>query len=257
MSSSTKTPLSAIVLLVVAVLPLGVHSQDKFPPNVVRDKCFSWFSENVTATLRIYEPDAKKETIPSTPSTTLVLLFDPDKPTNVQTNCDDPSDRSLSLSFADGKGATLDLSLSIHIRDKRHWHLDENKTLITVTTKDHGSTEFNLRKTGVTAGDTFSFSCSKLELMSHRATIKKPRTLTLVISRFQLQPFRLTGKQDRVFEDSFDCATWFTIPVWTGFLVILLFTAILSFGVFALLDIKTPDRFENPKGKTITVSATD
>lgn len=42
-----------------------------------------------------------------------------------------------------------------------------------------------------------------------------------------------------------------------GFLVVLLYLFILAVGIFFLYDIRTNDRFDDPKGKTITVSATD
>lgn len=59
------------------------------------------------------------------------------------------------------------------------------------------------------------------------------------------------------FSESYDCASFFTTVVWMGFLVVLLYLFILAVGIFFLYDIRTNDRFDDPKEKTITVSATD
>jgi hypothetical protein len=244
MKSVIVTPLVLVCLFVAAA--------SAYPETLVQNDCFVWYCENITATVRVYKPDAKKE-IPATPSETIHVLPKV-KPSDVRTQCTDPKSKSLSLTFSSPSNQRIVLKLVVRVRSRHHWQLDESSSRVQV--EDGGKTfDFNVTRSEVSAGDTFSFSCSRLRLKSGRATLKYPQRLDLVISRFQLQPFK--GSEKRVFADSFDCATWFTIPLWTGFLVTLLFTAILSFGVYALLGIKTPDRFENPKGKTITVTATD
>lgn len=41
-----------------------------------------------------------------------------------------------------------------------------------------------------------------------------------------------------------------------GIVVSLLFIVITNIGVYALFSVRTMDRFDDPKGKTITVAAT-
>lgn len=113
-----------------------------------------------------------------------------------------------------------------------------------------------LRDAEITATTGFSFSCSKLRLRSPPATNDTLAQIDLYINRFQIQPFT-TGKPWKIFADSFDCSTWFTISLWVGLFVTILFGGIISLGIFMLFEIKTMDRFENPKGKTITVATGD
>jgi V-type H+-transporting ATPase S1 subunit len=54
-----------------------------------------------------------------------------------------------------------------------------------------------------------------------------------------------------------DCVGFFTVPIWMGVLSSFVLIAILLFGVIMLMDVKTMDRFDDPKGKTITITATD
>jgi len=42
-----------------------------------------------------------------------------------------------------------------------------------------------------------------------------------------------------------------------GIITMLVMLAILLVGIFMLLSINTMDRYDDPKGKTITVTATD
>lgn len=251
MSSLSVPPLFFLLVLVAAVVP-HVRAVG-YPDSLVQTECFNWYSENITAVLRLYRVDDKKQ-LPSTPYDTISIHANL-KPTSKESLCQDPKSKTLKLDFSGSEEQMISLTLVVRVRGKHYWHLDENQTEVVVMAKNKESYTFNFKKTSVTAGDSFSFSCSRLFLKSGKATVTKPQTIELMIGRFQLQPFK--GSAKRVFEDSFDCATWFTIPLWTGFLVTLFFTAILCFGVYALLGIKTPDRFENPKGKTISVTATD
>jgi len=40
-------------------------------------------------------------------------------------------------------------------------------------------------------------------------------------------------------------------------LIGLLIALVLAWAISMLADVRTPDRFDDPKGKTITISATD
>ena len=51
-----------------------------------------------------------------------------------------------------------------------------------------------------------------------------------------------------------DCVGFFTITIWSGILTTFLLIGILSFGIIMLMNISTMDRFDDPKGKTITVN---
>lgn len=54
-----------------------------------------------------------------------------------------------------------------------------------------------------------------------------------------------------------DCVGFTSAPIWAGLFIIFLLLIILATGLSWIMDIRTMDRFDDPKGKTITVSATD
>jgi Vacuolar ATP synthase subunit S1 (ATP6S1) len=71
--------------------------------------------------------------------------------------------------------------------------------------------------------------------------------------KFQVQPYNFKKR----FNDAYDCSHFFTIPIWSGIFTTTILAIILSCGLCMILDIKTNDRFDDPKGKTITVTASD
>ncbi|KAF8794658.1 V-type proton ATPase subunit S1 like protein [Argiope bruennichi] len=95
----------------------------------------------------------------------------------------------------------------------------------------------------------FSFSCGNYVLQNKNMT--EAILVKLTFNRFQVQPFRVKDK----FSESFDCITWFTVPIWMGVFISLILIVIVNVGVYALSSIHTMDRFDDPKGKTITVAA--
>lgn len=94
----------------------------------------------------------------------------------------------------------------------------------------------------------FSFSCGDLVLRARNRSV----SVAIKMNRFQIQPYQV----QEVFSDSFDCVSFFTIPIWMGIFVGLLFIVITNIGVYMLFSVHTMDRFDDPKGKTISVSAT-
>lgn len=228
-----------------------------------KNACIYVYTEKITGKLFIYqekEVDNKK----------VLKLIDTKNitvtPNNAEArnNCPDLKKAKTSGSIvlqpfnneAEDKGFKVEIKLDFDVFRGRYWELTSRSQINVTGSQNH---QFKIHHPEeITAGTTFSFSCQSLNIKSTKAKLNGTRAeLKLSFARFQVQPyetFKQNGKQ-KVFRPSFDCSTWFTVPLWTGFLVVLLFTAILAMGVVALLDIKTMDRFENPKGKTITVAA--
>lgn len=192
---------------------------------------------------------------------TINITIIPDNVKGVTVSCPDlkkpKSTAIMNVPLTDG-GVKVDLKLVLDVYKGRYWELNSQsriKVYGSVVTKD--LTIRNAEE--VTGGTQFSYSCQALCLRSLKPKLNgSDAEVRLTFTRFQIQPYPTFKENGRVkiFHDSFDCSTWFTVPLWTGTLVVLLFTAILAMGVVALLDIKTMDRFENPKGKTITIAAT-
>lgn len=92
----------------------------------------------------------------------------------------------------------------------------------------------------------FSYSCKSFTLHAPEIQDEK-RKITLIFNNLQIQPF-YNGK---VFAESFDCSTLFTLGSWMGLVVMSIFTMVVAGGAYSLLSIKTMDRFDNTKGKSI------
>lgn len=74
-----------------------------------------------------------------------------------------------------------------------------------------------------------------------------------IINDFQVQPY-IDGRR---FGAAYDCVYFFTVPIWSGLFVCTIFTLIMIFGLGMIMDIKTMDRFDDPKGKTITINVAE
>ncbi|KAH8291337.1 hypothetical protein KR054_010808 [Drosophila jambulina] len=109
------------------------------------------------------------------------------------------------------------------------------------------------RSSEVNAPTTFSYSCGNLTLDS---TAVDNMYNTLSFNSLQMQaPFDASYKENFVFGDSWDCVGFVTPGILMGLFVVLLLLIIMFVGVCWMMDINTMDRFDDPKGKTITINA--
>ncbi|KAB7508172.1 V-type proton ATPase subunit S1 [Armadillidium nasatum] len=92
-----------------------------------------------------------------------------------------------------------------------------------------------------------SWACAKkLVFLSSNLTSTDETLVKLTINGVQMEAY--THNRTR-FSDAWDCVGFFTIPIWMGLFAAMLLTLILIFGMLMLVDIKTMDRFDDPKGK--------
>lgn len=71
---------------------------------------------------------------------------------------------------------------------------------------------------------------------------------------FQMEAFfDFSTANNATFSQAWDCVGFFTVPIWVSLLTTLLLVIILSIGLYMLSDIKTMDRFDDPKGQPIMV----
>lgn len=108
----------------------------------------------------------------------------------------------------------------------------------------------------VTAYDGKSFGCVSVVL--RRADSDPLKAIHIVIADIQMQP--LFNAADGIKLDKFsdrwnDCTGFFSAGIWGALFVVILLVSILSVGLTMIMDIKTMDRFDDPKGKTITINA--
>lgn len=110
----------------------------------------------------------------------------------------------------------------------------------------------------ISVNEGFSYYCNTTLTFIYPNPTDFTKSTKLTIVGLQLQPYFSTATEVMsAFGDAFDC-TGFTSPgIWGGIFVVFLFLIIISIGISWMLDINTMDRFDDPKGKTIIVSATD
>jgi len=70
---------------------------------------------------------------------------------------------------------------------------------------------------------------------------------------FQIQPYL----EERRFGPAYDCVYFFTAAIWSGIFVCAILSIIMAFGLVMIIDIKTMDLFDDPKGKTITINTSE
>jgi len=98
-----------------------------------------------------------------------------------------------------------------------------------------------------------SFHCSKFGPM--RAPLKSNNnyTATVVFYKFQMQ---FEGNSTR-FLPSYECVGFFTPGIWMGIFMNLILLAIITWGIYMIMSVKTMDRFDDPKGKPISFGGTE
>jgi hypothetical protein len=104
------------------------------------------------------------------------------------------------------------------------------------------STIFSITGEAPLAPLGFSYRCSN-------KFIYKNGTTHLKLENIQVQPFL---KGDHQFSDAYDCVGFFTAPILSGVFVTFIVMCALSLAITTIIDIKTPNRFENRSGKPLT-----
>lgn len=107
----------------------------------------------------------------------------------------------------------------------------------------------------IAALSNFSWHCSPSLILQTGGAFSP-----LHITGLQLEPvFGAFNASDprTAFSDPWDCVGFTSAGIWGGLFVVLLMLAILSVGISWIMDIRTMDRFDDPKGKTIIVSLTE
>lgn len=101
----------------------------------------------------------------------------------------------------------------------------------------------------VSAYDRKSFGCGHLVLSDAKTQI--------TFENIQIQPLFNPGPEEKLtkFSDTAnDCVGFFSPAILGALFVIFILVMILSCGLTMIMDIRTMDRFDDPKGKTIIVN---
>lgn len=101
-----------------------------------------------------------------------------------------------------------------------------------------------------------SYSCSVKRVLPASNATTSGATMKMVLNGFQYEAFPKSSNPGK-FDGAWDCVGFFTVPVWMSLISVLIFLIVLFWGLWMLADVKTMDRFDDPKGKSIVVPNTD
>lgn len=120
----------------------------------------------------------------------------------------------------------------------------------------YGASKFRIQP-DVNSPTTFSYFCGNVTFNQYGEDAGK-NILSLKFNVLQMQaPFnsKTPVNGDFAFGDPWHCVPFVSIPILAGLFVCAILLAILGVGICWLMDINTMDRFDDPKGKTITINA--
>lgn len=121
-----------------------------------------------------------------------------------------------------------------------------------ITGVTYGNVPYYLRHR-VHLNQHFSYRCYSLQY--YTMDMKNE----IVFEQVQIQPFWPSEEVTEFnrFGDSWDCVGFTSPGILTGLFLVFIFIFIGAYGVTWMMDIRTMDRFDDPKGKTITVNVAE
>ncbi|CAG5098927.1 Oidioi.mRNA.OKI2018_I69.XSR.g16095.t1.cds [Oikopleura dioica] len=97
---------------------------------------------------------------------------------------------------------------------------------------------------------TFSYTCNKSKLKNVQGTT----TTTLAFGPYQVQyGAAMESKAQPYFSRAIDCTPVFGEMVWITVIAMVVFTIILAFGLYFVVSIEVPSRFESTRSKPLII----
>ncbi|TRY96651.1 hypothetical protein DNTS_024265 [Danionella cerebrum] len=106
---------------------------------------------------------------------------------------------------------------------------------------------------GIYTPAEYSFHCERVSSVRKPLLVNASENATrwsLTFNEFQIQSFSVTGE---LFSYASDCAGFFSAGIWMGLVTSLLMLLILTYGLHMIMQLRTMDRFDDPKGPGISV----
>ncbi|ODM97898.1 V-type proton ATPase subunit S1 [Orchesella cincta] len=157
------------------------------------------------------------------------------------------------------KISKFELKLTLQKGIMGYWSMKNATAALSGTTNT--SKAFNFNDEWLTSAITLvvpthlSFHCSRFGSL-RPIDRKENSTFTIDFRGFQIQAFMPASTQNK-FADAYECVGFFTPGIWMGIIVTIMLLSILSWGMYMIMDVKTMDRFDDPKGKPISFGGND
>ncbi|KAL1449804.1 hypothetical protein WDU94_002278 [Cyamophila willieti] len=112
-------------------------------------------------------------------------------------------------------------------------------------------------KTNLSTSTLISSTLNKSYQSTKKIEFADENNVRIVFPKgMQVQPWIPDGFGER-FGAAPDTVKYFTEGIWMGIFVMAILSLIFTLGLVMIMDIRTMDRFDDAKGKTITINATD
>ncbi|XP_061684387.1 V-type proton ATPase subunit S1-like [Syngnathoides biaculeatus] len=173
-----------------------------------------------------------------------------DTPSLTESMCNS-TNSLLVLSYPTGVTLSFSMSQQFYPVSARNWF-----TLDSVQLQSNGVTASFVGSRAIYAPAEYSFHCQSVSsfgdaLLVPNSTNPNVSDWRLNFIDFQIQGFGLTNTTD--FSYASDCAGFFTPGIWMGLLTSLLMLSIFVYGLHMIMQLNTMDRFDDPKGPSISV----
>lgn len=166
-------------------------------------------------------------------------------------SCSNTTSR-LVLSYTSGFTLSFDLSNRLYPVSARNW-----STLDLVQLQSNGQTASFIGSRAIYTPAEYSYHCQSVSsfrdplLVSNNSNSQNTSSWRLNFIDFQIQGFGLANGTN--FSYASDCAGFFTPGIWMGLLTSLLMLYIFVYGLHMIMQLNTMDRFDDPKGPSISV----
>lgn len=173
-----------------------------------------------------------------------------DVPSFVGSLCNGSTSR-LVLTYQSGFTLSFSMSKRFYSVSAREWF-----SLDAVELQYANLSASYIASRDIYAPAEYSFHCQSVAnfgdaLLRTNTTDRNSSEWRLNFIDFQIQGFGLANSTN--FSYASDCASFFTPAIWMGLVTVLLTLLILVYGLHMIMQINTMDRFDDPKGPSISV----
>ncbi|KAL4655470.1 V-type proton ATPase subunit S1-like [Arapaima gigas] len=160
------------------------------------------------------------------------------------------TDSRLSINYENVLGfksfsVTFVMRLLYYTMSARKWFILDQILL----QYDNQNATFNDTRNIYAPGE-YSYRCESVSMSNNLLLNSNDNKWILSFRDFQIQGFSVTNGQ---FSYASDCASFFTPGIWMGLLISLMMLLILTYGLHMIMHVRTVDRFDDPKGPSISV----
>ncbi|KRZ12243.1 RNA-binding protein squid [Trichinella zimbabwensis] len=152
-----------------------------------------------------------------------------------------------------------DFTLSFHFDQSPGWWFLNNITLtasgsaIGEKSLQYVFNESAVHSLRLNGANGFAYACRKPRALMIPTSREAKFQYGIAFLKLQVQPFR--APRTNGFTDNIDdCTPFFTAEVWMSLISVFVIFSITVFGVSMISSLKTMDRFDDPKGKSLVIN---